>query len=234
MIDLDDLKAEWVKRDLALAAAIQNNGNLLRTIQLERHLDQYRRANAWRNVGFVVRITLSIGFLALFGAFMGRNFGAWRFFIPAALLHLWTIVDMVVAIREHLALRAIDLGGPPAEVQKCLAKLRLQRARSMKWRLLTGQILWWIPFAIVLFKGLLGVDLYNASPFMSIFMAINVMAGLVLIPLVLFVGHRIRPKLAGSSFSRMVIDAITGHDLAAARATAQRIEDFIKPVTDIR
>ena len=40
MIDLDDLKAEWAKRDTALAAAIQSNGTLLHAIRVERQLDR--------------------------------------------------------------------------------------------------------------------------------------------------------------------------------------------------
>jgi len=226
MTDLDGLKAEWATRDMALAAAIRNNGNLLRTLHIDRQLDTLRRANAWRNGGFVARIIISLGVMALLGAFIGRHFGEWRFVVPAALLHLWTIVDMVVAIRQHRALRAIDFGRPPAEVQQDLATLRIQRAQSLTWRLLTGQILWWIPFAIVLFKGLLGVDLYAASPFIRTFMAINVVAGLVFIPLALFAGRRIGPMLAGSSFSRTLIDYVNGRYLVAALAAAEQIKEF--------
>jgi hypothetical protein len=94
------------------------------------------------------------------------------------------------------------------------------------WAFLTGQIVWWIPLAIVAFKGLFGVDLYTVSAFMPKFMAINLALGLAFIPVVLLVGRFIGPRLADSRFSNGVIDAITGRDLAEARAIARRMDSF--------
>jgi hypothetical protein len=142
------------------------------------------------------------------------------------LLDAWTIVMGIVTIREREALRAVDFGRPPTEIQQRLAALRFERARTFQWAFLTGQVVWWIPLAIVLFRGVLGIDLYTVSDFMPKFMLLNVLGGLAFIPLALLAGRFVRPWLGGSSFSRWVIDALTGRDMAEARALARRIARF--------
>jgi hypothetical protein len=102
----------------------------------------------------------------------------------------------------------------------------MQRARTFLWAFLTGQILWWVPFVIVLFKGLLGVDLYRASPFMPTFIAWNLVFGVAFIPAALLIGRWVRPWVAGTRLSNTVLDMLTGADLAEARAALGRIARF--------
>ena len=221
MTELEDIRADWAMRDQSLAAAFRVQTNLLREALTEQRQDKVRRYGAMRGIDLAIWIAL----LVAFGSFLARNFGEWKFFIPAAALQLWTIVNGVVTIREREALRAVDFGQPPTEVQRQLARLRLERARSLQWALLTGQIVWWIPLAIVTFKGLFGIDLYTVSV-MPKFMAINLGLGLAFIPVALLVGRFIGPLIADTHFSRGVIDAMTGRDLAEARAIAKRINSF--------
>ncbi|HEY5289981.1 MAG TPA: hypothetical protein VIJ59_08100 [Caulobacteraceae bacterium] len=222
MTELEDLRADWVERDQSLAAAIRLHAGLLRESLTEQRLEKVRRYGAMRGVDLLIWIS----FLAAFGMFLVRSFGDWKFFVPAAALQLWTLVMGVVTIREREALRAVDFGEPPRKVQLQLARLRLERARTVQWALLTGQLVWWIPLAIVAFKGLLGVDLYTVSAFMPTFMAINLAVGVVFIPVALLSARVIGPLLADTRFSRSLIDAITGRDLAEAQAMAKRIGSF--------
>jgi hypothetical protein len=48
----------------------------------------------------------------------------------------------------------------------------------------------------------------------------------VFIPVALAVGRFVGPLIADTHFSRGVIDAITGRDLAEARAIAERMNSF--------
>ena len=221
-MDLDDLKADWARRDQMLIDSIGLNARLVREALTEQHWERLRRRGAMSGAGLLAWIALLIGL----GAFLVGHFGDWKFFGPALLLDAWTIVMGVVTIREREALRAVDFSRPPTEIQQRLAALRIERARTFQWAFLTGQVVWWIPLAIVLFKGVLGVDLYTVSAFMPKFMLLNVLAGLAFIPLALLAGRFIRPWLGGSSFSRVVIDALTGRDMAEARALARRIARF--------
>ena len=222
MTELEDIRADWAMRDQSLAAAVRVQTNLLRETLTEQRQERVRRYGAMRGVDLVVWIAR----LAAFGIFLARHFGDWKLFIPAAVLQVWTIVNGVVTLREREALRAVNFGLPPTDVQRQLARLRLERARTLQWALLTGQIVWWIPLAIVTFKGLFGVDLYTVSAFMPKFMAINLGLGLAFIPVALLVGRFVGPLIADTPFSHGVIDAITGRDLAEARAIAKRINSF--------
>ncbi len=221
-MDLDDLKADWARRDQMLIDSINLNAALVREALTEQQWERLRRRGALSGIGLLAWIALLVGF----GAFLFDHFGDWKFFGPALLLDAWTIVMGIVTIREREALRAVDFGLPPTEIQQRLATLRIERARTFQWAFLTGQVVWWIPFVIVLFKGLLGVDLFTVSDFMPKFMAMNVLGGLIFIPLALVAARFVRPLLAGSSFSRFAIDALTGRDMAEARALAERVARF--------
>ena len=221
-MDLDDIKAEWARRDQQLIDVLRLNARLSREVLIAPHQQRIRRAGAMGWFG----MTMWILFLLGFGSFTADHFGEWKFFLPGAALQIWTIVMGVLTIREREALRAVDFSLPLVDIQSRLANLRMQRARSVQWAFLTGQILWWIPFVIVLFKGLLGVDLYRASPFMPPFIAWNLVFGIAFIPAALLIGRWVGPWLAGTRFSSTLLDMITGADLAAARATLGRIARF--------
>jgi len=222
MTELETLRADWAERDRRLTDALRLNVDLQRWSAIDGGKAALRRAGAFRGLD----LAIWIAFLAAFGAFLAAHFGQWRFFVPALALQVWTLIMGVVTLREREALLAVDFSRPPTELQPHLAKLRIARARSLRWALLTGQVVWWIPFAIVVFKGLLGVDLYSVSTFMPTFMAINLAAGLAFIPAALLAGRAIGPRLAGSPLSHRVLDSLLGHDLAEARALAERIARF--------
>jgi len=221
-MDLDDLRADWARRDRMLVEALNLNADLARETLTDQYWQRLRRRGAMSGGGLWVWIAFLLGF----GAFLVDHFGDWKFFVPALLLDAWTIVMGIVTLAEREALRAVDFGRPPMEIQQRLAALRMQRARTFQWAFLTGQVVWWIPFAIVLFKGVLNVDLYAVSDFMPKFMAINVLGGLIFIPLALAGARLARPWLAKYTFWRGLIDAVTGRDLAEARAMADRVARF--------
>lgn len=221
-MELDDLKAEWAKRDRALEQNLKMQTALMRDVLVEKQLNKLRRRNARNVFEFAIYLAFVIGF----GAFLAANWGRWEFFIPALLLDIWTITMGAVTFAERARLSAVDFSAPVLDIQKRLAALRAERARAFQWAFLTGQVLWWTPFFIVLIWGLFHIDLYRVSDFMPRFIAINIGAGLALIPALLWVAHVIGPRLANSAIARSVLDGVTGRDLAEARAIAQRLAQF--------
>jgi hypothetical protein len=222
MIELEDLRAEWAERDRSLAESVRVHSRLLHDAEIKSRLEAVRRHNAMRGPGLWVWIACLVGL----GMFLAHHFGDWKFFAPAAALDVWTIVTGVVTLRERIALDNVDFTRPPGEAQRELARLRISRARTLKWALLTGQVVWWIPFAIVVFEGLFGVDLYSVSSFMPTFMAINIVLGLAFIPFALVAGRFIGPALVGHRVSNWVLDVMSGRDLSEAMALAPRLEAF--------
>jgi hypothetical protein len=164
--------------------------------------------------------------LAWLGAFEARHAGDARLLISAAAVQAWTVVVGAATLKQRLALARVDFGAPPMAVQARLAALRINRARLLQWALLTGQIIWWIPFATIAFESVGGIDIWVLSPFVSTFLILNLIAGVVFIPFALAVGRVARRRLAGTRLAGSVLDAASGHDLAEASAFAARLTIF--------
>ena len=221
-MELDELKSEWLRRDRALTAALNNHARLLKGNVIDNQRRALRRAGQMRGLSLAVWILC----LAIFGRFLGTHWGDWKFFLPALALDVWTLATGAIAVYQQQALRALDFSLPTLALQQRLAALRQQRLRAFQWAFLTGQLVWWVPFVIVLFKGLLDVNLYAASAFMPEFLAINLAFSLAIIPLGLWLSRWLGPKLAGTRFAGAFLDAIAGRDLQEARRLAERLAAF--------
>jgi hypothetical protein len=221
-MNLEDLKNDWHKRDAALQASLQTQNQLARALLVETQLQKLRRHDGMNAIELIVYI----GFIAFFGATAASSWGHWTVFAPTVLLDIWTIVMGAITFAERARLRAVDFTAPVLDIQKRLAALQAERARAFQWAFLTGQILWWTPFFLVVFWALLRVDLLAVSEFMRGFVATNIAVGLVLIPILWWAAHIIGPQLAKSNIGRSILDSITGRDLAEARDIAQRLAQF--------
>lgn len=221
-MDLEDLKAEWDKRDSALQKSLRAQNKLSLELLVEAQLQKLLRNNGMN----AFELIIYVAFIVFFGATAASSWGHWNVFVPTILLDIWTITMGATTFAERARLRAVDFGAPVLEIQKRLTALQGERARVFQWAFLTGQILWWTPFFLVVFWALLHVDLLAVSSFMQSFVAINIIVGLVLIPVLLWVAHMLGPQLAKSNVGRSVLDSVTGRDLAEARAIAQRLARF--------
>jgi hypothetical protein len=221
-MELEDLRAEWAKRDAALQRTLQTQTALMRGLLAEKRLEKLRR---W-NLLSAVELAIYLVFVISFGAFLASNWGRWEFFVPALLLDIWTIAMGAVTFAERAKLQSVDFGAPVLDIQKRLSALQAARARAFQWAFLTGQILWWIPFFIVVMWGVFGVNLYTVSAFMPRFIVINLIVGMALVPVLLWVSHMLGPWLMNSAIGRSVLDSVTGRDLAEARAVARRLSQF--------
>jgi hypothetical protein len=221
-MDLDDLKAEWAKRDEALQRSLQAQTKLSRALLVETQIQKLRGHNGMN----IFELIIYIAFVVFFGATAASSWGHWTVFVPTVLLDIWTIAMGALTFAERARLREVDFSAPVLDIQKRLAALQSERARVFQWAFLTGQILWWTPFVLVLFWALLRVDLLAASEPVRAFVAINIAVGVVLIPVLLWVANLVGPKLARSSTGRSVLDSVTGRDLSEARAIAGRLARF--------
>lgn len=219
---LDDLKAQWEKRDAALSHSLHMNTALLREALIDTRRATIRNRAEMGPFGIAIWVLT----LILMGSFIASHWGEWRFVVPAAVIHVWTIVMGAIGFHQRAELNAIDYSAAPTLVQQRLAAIRARRARIVQWAFLTGQIVWWIPFFIVFMKGALNVDLYALSDFMRMFLAVNVAIGLALIPIALLAARYLSTRLQGNSAWRSFIDSVAGRDLTEARALAERLAKF--------
>jgi len=210
-MNLDILRTEWAARDQKLESVLRLNTRLLLDAFVEKGRKEIVRKNDFGIFSILIWVATLIGL----GLFMAKHVGDMRFFLPAWLMLVWTIATGVAGLRQRAAMRALDYSRPLLEVQKELERLRIQRLQTFKWSFLTGQVVWWIPFTIVVARAI-GVNLY-ASEWMRQFMAINIAFGLLVIPVAIWASRRVAGRFAGSKALASFTDAIAGRDVVAAR-----------------
>lgn len=223
-MDLDALRTDWAARDRALQQSLQQHASLMRDLLVQSRLASIRTPPLFTALELAIYIAFAVGF----GAFIAGNWGQWEFVVPALLLDAWTITMGAATLIERTRLRDVDFGAPVLQIQQRLATLRRERARVFQWAFLTGQVLWWTPFLVVVMRGLFGVNLYTASDFMPRFIAINLAVGVAVIPVLLWMARLVGPRLAHSRAGRSFVDGIVGRDLAEAEALARSLERFEK------
>ena len=225
-LTLDDLKTEWMARDRQLESQLRMNTLLLRETLLDKHSANLGSATA----GNVFQILFTIPFLAFFGWVIALHIDEPAILLPAVLLQAWTVVMLALSIHQRSQLRGLDYGRPVLELQSQIEQIKITRLNTFKWAFLTGQLLWWIPFVLVLFKGLFGVNLYTASAFMPTFIAWNIAFGVAFIPFALWASTRLAGRLGGSPRFQKFTDGIAGSDVVVAREFLRKLEGFGREV----
>ena len=221
-LTLDDLKTEWMARDRQLETQMRMNTLLLRETLLEKQRANFGSATT----GNAFQILFTIPFLAFFGWFIARHIDEPAFLLSAILLQAWTVVMLALNIHQRSQLRGLDYGRPVLELQSQIEQIKIARLHTFKWAFLTGQLLWWIPFVLVLFKGLLGVNLYTVSAFMPTFIAWNIAFGVAFIPFALWASKHLAGRLGGSPWFQKFTDGIAGSDVMVAKAFLGKLERF--------
>ena len=218
----DNLRREWRERDQKLDAAIQLNNQLLRQSLLDKNLREINK------IGFASAFELMawIPCIILFGIFNAQHFLDWKFFIPGVLLQAWVTVMPIVSLRQRAALQAVDFGQPVVTLQREIAALKMRRVMTIKWAFLIGQIIWWVPFLVVFFKGVFGVNLYAQSDWLNHFMIWNIAVGVLLIPILIWVTKLLSPRLRTANWFQKFTDEIAGRDMQAAKEFLHKLELF--------
>jgi hypothetical protein len=220
-MDLEQLKLEWRTREARLEEAIRIDRGRIRAAWIEgarRDLEGFRLHAAFE-VGSGILVAL------LLGSFLAAHAGEWRFAVPAALLLAWVVAMGVAGIANRARLRSVDYSQPVVAIQRRLAELRTQRLLVLRWGFLTGQVLWFVPLFIVLFRAA-GVDLYALSPHVPGVMAWAVGGGIAFIPVALWIGTHQAPGIEATRIGQRLLDMLAGPDLEAARGFLARLEDF--------
>jgi RNA polymerase sigma factor (sigma-70 family) len=211
-----DLIRELIER---LEASMHLNLLLLTQWNLRKTDTSLRRLKRGLTVELVVS-TIAVGVLAYFGY---RHVQEPRFLIPAVLLYLYALSYLVAVARQLAQVAGIDYDEPVVAIQKKLEELRLARVCTMLWTLLFAPLMW-LPIFIVGMLVCFGVDVYEYAN--AAWLAGNVLFGLAVIPLAIFLARRYGPRLRGSTTMRRLADAIAGQTLSAALASLDSIRRF--------
>ncbi len=211
-MEFDELKTLWKETDRRLSAlepALRLNLRLARAGTLDQTRSKLRfvRLVLWYEVGFGVLAVL------LVGSYLFDHLGTVRFALPAAALHLGAILTLGFAARQLVALGQIDYAGPVVAIQRRLAELRVVRARSNRWLLLSAPLLWAL-LIVVVPHGLVGLDVYRS--FGLPWVAGNFVFGLAILGAAAWVTRRFPASSRSSAFLRWLGDDLTGRKVAVA------------------
>lgn len=218
MFDLDEMKQVWAEHDRKLDESIRLNRQLLSRENLSGARSQLQR------LAVLLGMEAAGWFLImlLLGNFIYENIGALRFALPAAALDLYAIGMFGALIRQMVAIGQIDYDGPVTAIQKQVGALRVLRIRTTQRALLAGTVVW-APFAIVISHVLFGLESYNLA-----WLSANVVFGLSLIPLAIWVSKRFSDRMDNSHFIQQLMNDIAGHNLNAAEGFLTRLSEFEK------
>ena len=220
-MELDDLKRRFNEQDRKLDAALRLNRRLLQASVLGKA--ETSLGGLSRLLWFEVLANLLPAFWL--GSFLANHVSEPRFLIPAAALHLCVIALIVAAVRQLVALKAVDYGEPIVVIQKRLESLRVERIRATMLTFLFAPLLW-TPLMIVALRGLLGVDAYAA--FGAPFLIANLALGLLLIPLAVWISRRYEARMKRSPLVQGLMRNLAGRSLASAADVVRSITEFEK------
>lgn len=222
MTTLDELKSMWEANDRKLDESVRLNRVLLRGERLRGVRAPLRQLI----FELSMEIAASAVAMALLGNFFAQPIAEARFVWPAALLDLWLLFCIVASARQLVRAKRIAYDGPVATIQGQLGELRILRVRTFRVALLSGQIVWWIPFSIVALKMLFGIDAYR---FLSAgVIAVNLLFGVAVIPAAIWMTKRFGHRFKRSGWMGRLADEIAGRSLSEAQRTVTEIVEFEK------
>ena len=218
-MEIEDLKQRWEEQDRKLEASLRLNTRLLNASVLDKAATAMTRLSRL----VAIELILNLGIALWLGSFIAEHISEARFFIPAAALATGVIALIIDCVRQLERINTVDYGEPIVEIQKKLGRLQVQRIRSTKMVFLTAALVW-IPMLIVALKGLLGVDAY--ALFSSAWLAANVLFGVALIPLAVWISRRYADRMKGSPLVRSLMRDMAGYNLNAAMGFLGKLERF--------
>ena len=219
-MELDAMKAQWSEYDRKRDLSIRLNQRVLVAAKMDRVRTPLRRFAALAGAGALVGLAVIVAL----GQFLYGHRAEARFVLPSLVMDVWTIAMLAASVRMITMALRIDYEIPVAQIQKQIESLRVLRIRVTQWALLTGQVVWWVAFLIVALEGFGGVDAYRFLG--SGFLIINVVFGLALIPLAIWLSRKFGERGGGPPAVRWLMRELGGYNLNAAQDFLAEVREF--------
>jgi len=168
--------------------------------------------------------------LVILGQFIHAHWAEPRFALPAMALHVWVMAYVVTSIRQMVMGLQIDFDKPVTLVQKQIEYLRVLRLHVVRWALLTGQLVWWIPLLVVMLKGFWEVDAYKVLG--NGFLIANVAIGVAVIPVAIWVSKKFGERMGSSPTMQRLMRELAGYNLSAATSFLRTLSEFKNEISN--
>jgi hypothetical protein len=211
-MELDEFRAKWAEHDRKLETSIRLNRRLLREIYTRRARFALRRLAVLQGLGSVFLLAVAVSL----GAFIAKNFRMPRSVLPAVLLDVLAIATLAAQIVQIALALQIDYDQPVAAIQKRIEMLKRVRLRYIQGICLAGALIW-IPF----FAGIA-----KAFRFDNNWIIWNVLIGLALIPLGIWLVRKLGAWMNSTAQGRKIVDSMAGYNLSAAAGFMEKLERF--------
>ena len=229
-MNLDDLKARLAEQDAKLDQILRLNASAVREIQLSKTKASLRGLAG----GVAFELALAAVDIVWLGNFIAGHLREPQFLLPAVLIDLGMIALLGSCVRQLVSIAGLDYGRPVVAVQKELGRLRVLRLRTTKWTMVLSFALWF-PVLVVLFEGLVGVDLWWILGMIAdrsdrgglvAWLVGNVLFGLAAALAILWVAKRQADRLDRSPAMRRLLDGLAGRSLTKALSSLDSIVRF--------
>jgi hypothetical protein len=219
MLDLDEMKKQWAEHDRKLDESIRLNRQLLSTTNLNGARSALQRMAAFLGLEAAVQLAVVVAL----GSFIYEHIGMVRFALPAAALDVFAIAILIAMIRQIAGGLQIDYNKPIAVIQKQLEDLRVLRIQYIQGIFLVATLAW-TPLMIVTLEGFWRLDAYRL--FGAAFLVSNLLVGLAIIPLALWLSKRFSDRMGRSSFIQRLMKDLAGYNLNAADSFLAKLSQF--------
>lgn len=214
--DLDEMKQAWARQDRKLDESLRMNSQLLTETVLNKTHTAMQRMALWLRIeGFVW-----FAIVVWLGSFIYAHIGVRLLAVAAIALDVYAIGMLAATVRQIVAASQINYAEPISGIQRQLEKLRILRIRITLGALLGGTVVW-APAMIVACQAFLGLSVNNNA-----WLVANVLFGLALIPLGLWLSKKFGDRLDGSPIIQRVMNDISGHNLNAAFSSLAKLAAF--------
>jgi hypothetical protein len=219
MVEMDDLRRTWADYDRKLDTNIRLSQQLLMAAKLNRVRSPLRRLTFFLGLESLVQFAV-VGSL---GYFIYQHITALRFAIPAVALDVFAIAILVAMVRQMADALRIDYDQPIALIQKQLGDLRVFRIRYIQGIFLLATLAW-TPLLIVSLKGFWNLDAYKL--FGPEYLAANVLLGLAIIPLAIWLSRKFGERMGRSPLIQRFMRDLAGYNLNAAAGFLATLAEF--------
>lgn len=218
-MELDEMKTAWRQATDKLDRLAADYSDLRLQLGKSDAARSLRSTAAWVWAD-VVGSAITLVLLGLFLA----NQHAWRFIVPALILLPACIGTLASSLVQYAMLARVDFGDSVLAIQARLERFFLLRLRTLQFELLFACLLW-LPLAIVLMRGVMGVDLYAAG---TAWLIANAVFGVLAVPALWLLARYAGPWFGGTAVGCFLIEELTGRGLAAARRQMDALARFAR------
>jgi hypothetical protein len=162
-----------------------------------------------------------VGVLLLGSAYLRDHWRDTRLAAPAGVVVAGAAALLADSIRQLARVAELDWGGPVAEIQGSLERLRVARIRQFKWVILLAPLMGFCGLVVGL-HGLSGGRVNIPDAFDPWWVAANYAFGVLFVPLGYLAARALADRCRGRPWWRAVLDDIAGNSLRAASQDVER------------